>query len=212
VAANRFELLVSWYLRFNGYFTAPDFSIHPNFKKQPGGTDGDVIAVRFPHSREYQRRFDFERDLTLINNRQIDFVICEVKSGKCDINPNSWRDPQRENVQYAIRWMGFEADDKAIETIAVALYRSGRWDSPEQTHSVRFLSFGRRVNDKLGLEMPTVQQILHHRVIEFLARRFTTGCYQIDRSNWDDDIQEFAELCGQADTQRLVKWAEQTST
>jgi hypothetical protein len=208
VAANRFELLVGWYLRFNGYFTTPDFSIHPNFRKQPGGTDGDVIAVRFPYSREHQRRFNFERDLALINDQQTDFVICEVKSGVCDINSNSWRDPKRENVQYAIRWMGFAADDALVETIAAALYKIGRWDSPEQNHCVRFLSFGKTLNDKLRQEMPAVQQILHCMVIEFLARRFTTGCYQIDRSNWDIEIQEFAELCSHQRVHQLLDWAE----
>jgi hypothetical protein len=198
VAANRFELLVSWYLRFNGYFTTTDFSIHPNFKKQAGGTDVDVLAVRFPHSREYQRRFDFERDERIVGNRKVDFVICEVKSGVCDINPNSWRDPARGNVQYAICWMGFEADDNLIEAIAETVHKIGRWDSPNQTHSVRFLTFGKVINDKLVHEMPAVPQILHSRVIEFLARRFTTGCYQIERSNWDRDVQHLLEWaeCG----------------
>src|SRR5438128_2340588 len=55
--ANRFEALATWYLRFNGYFTTPDFTVHPDFRNQPGGTDADVLAVRFPHSKEYQRRF-----------------------------------------------------------------------------------------------------------------------------------------------------------
>ena len=61
MAANRFELLATWYLRFNGFFTTPDFTIHPNFKKQGGGTDADVLAVRFRHSGEFQRRFQFEQ-------------------------------------------------------------------------------------------------------------------------------------------------------
>jgi len=50
MAANRFELLATWYLRFNGYFTIQDFTVHPDFRKQGGGTDTDILAVRFPHS------------------------------------------------------------------------------------------------------------------------------------------------------------------
>src|SRR5882762_6253059 len=88
--ANRFELLATWYLRFNGYFTTANFSVHPDFRNRPGGTDADIIAVRFPHSREYQRRFNFDRDTSLIRPARLDFLICEGKSGPCDINQNSW--------------------------------------------------------------------------------------------------------------------------
>ena len=96
MAANRFELLAMWYLRFNGYFTTQDFTVHPNFRTQAGGTDADILAVRFPHSEEYQRRFNFGRDQDLIRPDRTDFMICEVKSGRCDINQKTWLDPARE--------------------------------------------------------------------------------------------------------------------
>lgn len=207
MAANRFELLAGWYLRFNGYFTTLDFSVHPDCKKQAGGTDADVLAVRFPHSDEYQKRFNFERDLALITDKQIDFLISEVKSGLCDINQNSWLNPERKNVEYAIRWMGFESQEEEINEIAAQLYRTGRWNSCKRNCCVRFVAFGDRINDELARKMPAIHQITHDRVIEYLAVRFTTGCCLIQRSNWDPDIQEFAAICANQGVERLIEWA-----
>ncbi len=85
MAANRFELLATWYLRFNGYFTIQDFTVHPDFRNQPGGTDADILAVRFPYSEEFQRRYSFDRDQELIRPKRTDILICEVKAGRCDI-------------------------------------------------------------------------------------------------------------------------------
>jgi hypothetical protein len=206
VAANRFELLATWYLRFNGYFTTANFSVHPDFKKKSGGTDSDVLAVRFPYSEEFQRRFNFERDPTFIREGQTDFVICEVKTSMCDINP-TWRDPERTNVEYALRWMGFESSDDGIKSIAENVYKTGKWESADRRQCLRFVAIGNSLNKTLAQEMPSVQQVEHQQIIEYLTRRFNTGCYQIDRSNWDRDIVEFATTCGERGVKDLLDWA-----
>src|SRR5690348_6888261 len=75
MAANRYELLASWYLRFNGYFTTPNFIVHKDYRKRPGGTDADILAVRFPCSTEFQLRFKFECDPRLVVYQdKIDFL------------------------------------------------------------------------------------------------------------------------------------------
>jgi hypothetical protein len=33
MSANNVESLANWYLRFNGHFTGPNFTIHPGVKK-----------------------------------------------------------------------------------------------------------------------------------------------------------------------------------
>jgi hypothetical protein len=55
----RYETFVTWYLRFNGYFTVPNFVIHAGDDptRISGGaigprTEVDTIAVRLPFSRE----------------------------------------------------------------------------------------------------------------------------------------------------------------
>lgn len=52
------------------------------------------------------------------------------------------------------------------------------------------------------------EQFLELRqAIWFLHERFNTGCNQINRSNWDHSIGEFANLCQQEhDVEALKKW------
>lgn len=203
--ANRYELLASWYLRFNGFFTTPDFTVHPDFKKQPGGTDADVLAVRFPHSEEYQRKYEFERDPQLIRFDRVEFVICEVKSSVCDLNGATWRDEKRANVEYAIRWMGFEPSQDKIDALAKSVRRTGLYEDGQFV--VRFVCFGKHVNEKLAAELPKAQQVVHIDVIRFLRRRFTLNCYMLARANWDEDIREFATLCRKSSDDELLTWA-----
>jgi hypothetical protein len=206
MAANRFELLATWYLRFNGYFTTTNFTVHPNFRKQPGGTDADVLAVRFPHSEEFQRRFVFERDHQLVHQDRIDFLICEVKAGRCALN-DSWRNPDRQCVEYAMRWMGFEENMDRVNQAAAEVYRTGCCVLADPAVGIRLLSFGAERNPELQSELPSVQQILHEQVVSYLKTRFSKGCEQITRQNWDLDIIEFADLCETESDQRLLEWA-----
>lgn len=205
--ANRFELLATWYLRFNGYFTTPDFTVHPDFKKQSGGTDADVLAVRFPCSEEYQARFDFKRDPEFVRSDRIDFLISEVKSGRCDINPITWRDRTRKNVEYAIRWMGITDLEERICAYADRIYAHGECDLPEERMTIRFACFGIAENPQLRAEFPVVRQSTHLHVIRFLRERFTTRCCGIARQNWDADIIDFANRCGTKSDEELLEWA-----
>src|SRR2546425_1093401 len=116
---------------------------------------------------EYQRRFNFDRDTSLIRPDRIDFLICEVKSGLCYINQNSWRNPERKNVEYTVRWMGFEGEESRIQEIADEIYRSGARDLLEEKICVRFICFGRESNPELSSALPEVQQILHEHVIGY---------------------------------------------
>ncbi len=206
--ANRFELLTTWYLRFNGYFTTTDFTIHPDYRKRPGGTDADVLAVRFPYSTEYQRCFDFPRDDNLIIADYTDFVICEVKTGACCIN-DAWLNPERENVQYAIRWMGFVENGAQIDEMAKSIYDTGQWKDKENRMSIRFLCAGEKSNDEIRDKFPNVSQLIHNKTIEYLRDRFKTRCHQIHRENWDKEIIWFAENCPRLSNDELVGWAKE---
>jgi len=156
---NRCELLSNWYLRFNGYFTTPNFTVHPDYRKQPGGTDADILAVRFPYSEEYQEQFNFDRDPALVIINSVDFLICEVKSSLCDLNKMSWGNPSRKNVEYAIRWLGFEQQEKVINCIADDIYKTGAWYSSDNQKVVRFACIGEKINDTLLIEKPNLLQI-----------------------------------------------------
>ncbi len=203
MSENKTEKLVYWYLRFNGYFTIANFTVHPDFKKQPE-TEADILAVHFPNSKEEPGRDCLERDERIVIPDVTDFVIGEAKAGKCEINENSWGNPQRRHIQYALRWMGFLADDE-VENVAKTLYEQRFWNNG--IHSVRLVAFGAYRNDELNARYPTLPQILHGDMAAFISKRLTTNCNALHRENWDPFIQkcvELAKLDNSAD--RLLEW------
>jgi hypothetical protein len=205
MAADRTESLASWYLRFNGYFVIPGFTVHPDYKKRPGGTDADVLAVRFKHSREYQVRFNFERDPSLVLDIGMDFVIAEVKRSKCSLN-DTWTKAERENVEYALRWMG-RWEDQAIRTIASRMYRNGHWQNRRRGESVRFLCFGSESNQEFADKWPDIPQFTLHHATSYLRDRMRKGCLQTNRTMWDPFAQEVGKRFDAGETvEQVLAW------
>ncbi len=110
-----YELLVRWYLRFNGYLGVENFVVQQTVEHgniQIGETD--VLGVRFPHSRE-DPGFTLQTDQELLDKQAVDeglvdFVVAEVKGGQNDTLNKIWREPadpaKIERVGYLIRWLG----------------------------------------------------------------------------------------------------------
>jgi len=206
MAANNVETLFTWYFRLNGYFTTPNFTVHKDFRKRPGGGEADLLAVRFPYSKEEPRNYPFFRDEALVLKEKVDFVIAEIKSSQCCINP-AWLNKNYRNVQYALKWMGFLHDGKEIEIAAEEIYNTGIWQPENREQVVRMISCGKDFNETLANEKPNLLQIELQRAAHFLHDRFNTGCNQINRANWDQAIRDFADLCQQEhDIERLKKW------
>ena len=88
--AERFETFVTWYLRFNGYFTVPSFYVHAGDdpKRISGDTVGnltevDTLAIRLPYSREESgAQFPIAKNLLEGAEGRFDVIVAEVKSGK----------------------------------------------------------------------------------------------------------------------------------
>ena len=203
MAGNIYEKLAAWYLRFNGYFMVTNFTVHPDYKNKPGGTDADILAVRFPYSREAPLGFEFNNDDNLIKNDRIDFLIGEVKAGQCALN-DSWKNRSRGNIEYALRWMGFAPQD-AIDGLANDIYATGGTERIAGV-SCRLIFFGARNDDLLNAEMPNSVQRIYDSIIDFLSQRFRTGCWKPTRVLWDEEIKEFAEKCQNNDRKALQKW------
>ena len=208
---NDTESLVLWYLRFNGYFATPNFTTHPDFKKEPGSSDADVLAVRFQYSDEHQRAFTFERDERLIQEIPIDIVIVEVKSAACALN-DKWTNPVHENVEYTLRWVGRWKEPAIVREIAKSVYTSGEWRAAESGEVVRFLCFGKTPNEALRTDYPLVSQLLFDEVIGYMRSRMTKGCYQIHRERWEPFIRALSERfeTNQSDEQ-ILQWITGTS-
>jgi hypothetical protein len=206
MAANNVELIFTWYFRFNGYFTVPNFTVHKNYKKRPGGGEADLLGVRFPLSHEEPRNYPFFQDENLIFKDKTDFVIVEMKSGKCSINP-AWENLGYRNVQYALKWMGCLSYDTEIENAADSIYKTSQWLSEDKKKIIRIITCGKEINPDLAEQKPQLIQVELMRAVGFLHQRFNTGCNQINRANWDKFIQKFAYLCqAEHDVEALTNW------
>ena len=206
MAANNVETIFTWYFRLNGYFTTPNFTVHKDYKKRPGGGEADLLAVRFPYSIEEPRNYPFFRDEQLVLKEKDDFVIAEIKSSKCSINA-AWLNKDYRNVQYAIKWMGLLHDENEIELAAEEIYNTGIWQPEARGQAIRMISCGKDIDENLAKEKPSLLQIELQRAVHFLHERFTIGCNQINRANWDQAIRVFADLCQREhNIERLKKW------
>lgn len=205
MSANRVEKLVYWYLRFNGYFTVENFTVHPDFKKEPEA-EADILAVRFPLSKEEPEGYIFERDEELIRLDVVDFIIGESKSGMCTINENSWGNPELNHINYALEWIGFlQADSQTFKDAVEDLKRQRAWSNND--YSVRFVCFGKEINDQLREAYPLVMQITHTHMMAFVHHRLTKSCNSLHRENWDSYIRRIAELIEQHhEPEQLLTW------
>lgn len=170
------ETLVRWYLRFNGYFGVENFVLHSSSMKgiaQAG--ESDVLAVRFPHSRELAG-FRIPNDTRLIDQEAkshsiVDFVIAEVKGGKRAGLNNVWMPPDPdgskvERVAYVIRWLGPFSDESMIRDVASELqtqHRSRR--GPYLFRLVYFARIHQRKVHQMG-----ISQITFSEIAEFFVR------------------------------------------
>jgi hypothetical protein len=142
-----------------------------------------------------QEIIHFFQDRDLIFKDKTDFVIVEMRSGKCSINP-AWENPDYRNVQYALKLMGCLDDDpKEIENAADSIYKTSQWLSDDKKKIISIISCGKEINTELAEQKPQFLQIELMHAISFLHQRFNTGCNQINRANWDKFIQKFTDLC-----------------
>lgn len=167
-----YELLVRWYLRFNGFLSIENFVLHdivPGGNVQVGETD--ILAVRFPHSRE-DKGFPVQNDPALLdgaaaNGHPIDFVIAEVKGGQNAALNKIWRPPASslkvERVSYLIRWLGPVSDDQTIEQIATTLQAAHRAQNGQFVF--RVVMFAQKRQNGL-----TLNQITFRDIADFLVR------------------------------------------
>lgn len=200
-----YEFLTLWFLRLNGYFCVPNFIIHPD-APGPQRTDADILAVRFPHCSEVAGAPLPQNDSFVVPDR-IDFLIAEVKSGRCQLN-GPWADPTKGNVEYVLRWMGFVDEDSRLQRMARALYQEKWWRDSEGPYGVRIACFGRSVSDAEG--MKGVLQRTHLQSIHFMIdrfRRFDTR--KADHKQWDPFIRKVFAMADQgASAQDILGWME----
>ena len=56
------------------------------------------------------------------------------------------------------------------------------------------MCFGKTINDQLQDAYPSVLQITHTHIMDFVYRRLKTYCNALHRENWDAYIREIVHL------------------
>lgn len=151
-SSRRFERFVTWYLRFNGYFTVPNFVVHAG--DDPGQISGvvrnrtevDTLAVRLPYSREMSGT-EFLTHPTLVNGAEgrFDVVIAEVKSGESNSPNPTWQQPDRvSDVEYLLRFIGWHRDETEIQKAAKQLQANYTFEDADVR--LRYIIFSQKEN------------------------------------------------------------------
>ncbi len=173
---NRFETLVRWYLRFNGYFTIENFIIHAGDDLDRitsqgivgNYTETDVLGIRMPYSHEISGRLYIANHPPLVNGSEYrhDVVIGEAKSGKTN-NPNLvWRRKNNlDAIEYLIRFIGLFPENQKIECVASKLLNNYLYD--EQNIRFRYIIFAEEVNQEW--QSRGVTYITYDEIFEFLV-------------------------------------------
>ena len=167
----RAEHVASWYFRLNGFLSIPGFVVHPDVVRRFPMTEADLIAVRFPYSREVvaERPMTDDAALTdLAQPLQNLFLLVEVKTDLCNIN-GPWSDPVAGNMQRVIRRLGF-VEPERIEQIASEMYSHLRWEDANTV--LQYVAVGKRDNDGRQRQFPRLTQIVRDQIADFLYDRF----------------------------------------
>lgn len=158
------EELANWFLRLDGFFTIPNFVVHPTEGGRPQRTDADVLAIRYPDRVEVVGGKPLQDDSRFLAAAPL-FVIAEVKAGKCRLN-GPWTRPADRNVHLVLQAAGIVRASE-IEPMARALYEQKRFKSANV--NAILTCFGAEADASLGAG---VLQISWAEVAEFIFRRY----------------------------------------
>jgi hypothetical protein len=180
---DKYEKLVRWYLRFNGYLTVENYIVHEaRDGRVPQGGEFDTLGVRFPHSREQVdqkliRNDPKLNDAEVSEHHLIDFVIAEVKSRKRNSLNGVWQpgneEPKVKRVAYLLRWIGALGEEQRINDVARRLQKEHR--ARENGHLFRLVYFSKSHTQQAVPAI--VPQITFKEIAEFIVR-LRTPCWQ----------------------------------
>ncbi|OYZ01007.1 MAG: hypothetical protein B7Y37_08925 [Sphingobacteriia bacterium 28-36-52] len=169
--AEKAEILVRWYLRFNGYFTVENFIVHnPEIVSKDhisNMTEIDVLGIRNCFSHEIAGQLHIANDPLLIGTHKtrIDFIIGEVKTGKEDKPNKIWRDKKINAISYLLRFAGFIETADELNAVARVLSDKGIYIHSGNQYSVRLVLFSENGANK---NWKHLTQISLEHIIDFI--------------------------------------------
>jgi hypothetical protein len=204
----RAEEVASWYFRLNGFLSIPGFIVHLDTQHASFGADGrprharteaDLIAVRFPFSREVVggRTMTDDRSLLALTLPpqvpKVMFTLVEVKASRCRMN-GPWTDQRAHNMQRVIRRLGVAESERKVEAIAAALYDSGRW--ADDSALVQYVCIGGEKDLSLLNRHTNLIQIDWRDIGSFLHRRFSEFPEKLPSGHVHDQWPSFGRVYG----------------
>lgn len=196
------EIVVKWYLRFNGYFIVDNFIVHAGDDpaRISGGTIGnytevDSLGIRHKYSSETTGALQIQNDARLLepSGSAIDLVIAEVKTGGADRPNKIWLQKNLEAIRYMLRFAGFIEKEETIDEVVKKVGEEHRYVDPAGAYSIRLIIFSEIAVNK---NWKHVCNILLEEVIDFIVRVrgecwVETGIgVQSDHKQWDPLINE----------------------
>jgi len=203
---DKYEKLIRWYLRFNGYFTIDNFIVHAGDDPQrisagvvSNYTETDILGIRMPYSQERSGSLCIANHDLLTNGAEgkFDIVVAEVKSG-ADKSPNpAW---QKKDVtfpiEYIVQFIGFYSGSDNIQNVASSL--ASKYSFEDSQSRIRYILFSNKVDKHWHKQ--GVQYITFEEVIQFLVG--VRGQSWIDsgigvasvHGQWDSSIGELFKI------------------
>lgn len=182
---DRAEDVASWFFRLNGFMSIPSFIVHLDDRhprlsdagdRIPARTEADLIAVRFPYSRERIAGREMKDYVPLVSRADTGgrakplFVLVEVKASLCQMN-GPWTNSNAKNMQRVVRRLGFASGEEKIEEIAASLYARARWEGPNTV--VQYVCVGAQKDPDLHTTHDGLVQIDWDEIGSFLFDRFS---------------------------------------
>jgi hypothetical protein len=136
-----------------------------------------------------------------VSSTLIDFVIVEVKTGRCALN-GPWTAPEKRNIQRVLLATG-PLERERVDDIAAALYTAGHC-VVDATLRFRLVTIGSEPSADVARDFPEVTQLTWASVLEFIHARFQAHRdHKTDVEQWTDDgrlLQRLARNTRDCDT------------
>ena len=176
------EDLAHWYFRLNGFFTLPNFVLHP---REKGGqrTDVDVAGIRFPGRREFATgNGEIDDPEFSKSGDRLYAVFAEIKTSRASPN-RAWLDPNRRNLDDLLGALGiFGAPECGLA--AEGLRTSGTYENG-MIYCSLFL-IGETLED-VGAGLALVPHRTWDALLRFIYRRFVNYDHlKTDTEQWDE--------------------------
>jgi hypothetical protein len=176
------EQLAQWYFRLNGFFTIPNFVLHPQTRGS-ARTDADIAGVRFSDRAEFpQGKGGDDPEFLKIRNKPY-AVLAEIKTARCKIN-GPWSKSEFGNVCQVLADLGLYPT-KEVEQAATSLHEQGVFDGTRLYCTL--FCVGNRKSSQVTRRYPKVPQRTWTDIATFLFCRF--GEHRLrktDHDSWDD--------------------------